>query len=133
MPCLPERLVLAVSARLLQSELPGPKGLGHAGPAMFFLLRACFWICVVWLLMPISVQGTRPQASGHSSVGTKLAAEAVGTAATLCRQQAAACQAVILSLAGAKPQPGGKPSDSTAEADLPIPLPVARPTKRKAG
>jgi hypothetical protein len=114
------------------SELPRLQRRGLAGTDMFFLLRACFWICIVWLVMPNPIKGARPQASILASTAPSLVVQAIGTAASLCRQQPAACQSVIRNAATEKPQPGAKFFESTAEADVPVPRPVARPVKRKA-
>lgn len=96
---------------------------------MFFLIRACFWIGVVWLLMPASmINGTAQGARGAGAIG--LATDAAGTAVNLCRQRPSACQAVIRALAGNKTAP---PAESTAQADVAPPRPATKPTKRKAG
>jgi len=96
---------------------------------MFFLIRACFWIGVVWLLMPASMQS----AALHGARGSnamELVGDAAGATLTLCRQRPAACDAVIRALAADKAAP---PVESTAQADVPPPRPVAKPAKRKAG
>jgi len=96
---------------------------------MFFLIRACFWIGVVWLLMPASmINGTAQGARGAGAIA--LATDAAGAAVNLCRQRPSACQAVIRALAADKAAP---PVESTAQADVTPPRPPAKPAKRKAG
>ena len=133
MPEVGERLVSAVRDRLQVIGTAAAERPGLAGSEMFFVLRACFWICVVWLLMPNPLLGARPQTSARAAAPPSLLAETVETAAHFCRQQKGTCQAVVRKVAADKLRQGAKLLESTAEADLSVPLPVARPAKRKAG
>lgn len=96
---------------------------------MFFLIRASFWIGVVWLLMPAPMQNAALHGARGSSA-LELAGDAAGAAVTICRQRPAACQAVIRALAADK---AAEPVESTAQADVAPQRPAAKPTKRKTG
>ena len=121
---MPERRLEAPKNR----PATGIHGTGNG--VMFYILKAAFWLGLVFLLMPDpspSPQGQRAALPSSETVATAVIQGAVNSAAALCRDHAETCARGVATVTETAQRQlvrsfTGRPQDTLTPADLGVPF-----------